>query len=133
MLSSRTLRRSAKKVRLVLSGNPAENDDEFRWRGKKVTKEVVGIHVLLTRSLFACDILRRFLRRVSLAKPTSAPVRFLWLHRTKPQFGSPQHPKSRETHRGAGAVRHSNRGAQIFQPVLPPRLLPQELQRYDPL
>src|SRR6476659_4585505 len=73
MLSSRTLRRSAKNVRLVLSGNPAENDDEFRWRGKKVTKEVVGIHVLLTRSLFACDILRRFLRRVSLAKPTSAP------------------------------------------------------------
>jgi hypothetical protein len=43
---------------------------------RAVTKEVVGIHVLLTRSLFACDILRRFLRRVSLAKSTSAPVRF---------------------------------------------------------
>ena len=43
---------------------------------KAVTKEVVGIHVLLTRSLFACDILRRLLLRVSLAKPTSAPLRF---------------------------------------------------------
>ena len=33
-----------------------------------VIKEVVGIHVLLTRSLFACDILRRLLLRVSLAR-----------------------------------------------------------------
>jgi hypothetical protein len=41
-----------------------------------LTKEVVGIDALLTRSLFACDILRRSLQRVSLAKPTSAPVRF---------------------------------------------------------
>ena len=41
-----------------------------------VNKELVGIHVLLTRSLFACDILRRLLPRVSLAKPTSAPLRF---------------------------------------------------------
>jgi hypothetical protein len=37
-----------------------------------VNKEVVGIHVLLTRSLFVCDILRRFLRLASLAKRTSA-------------------------------------------------------------
>jgi hypothetical protein len=35
-----------------------------------------GTHVLLTRSLFACDILRRLLLRVSLAKSTSAPLRF---------------------------------------------------------
>ena len=41
-----------------------------------VTKEVVGVHVLLTRSLFACGILHRLLQRVSLAKPTSAPLRF---------------------------------------------------------
>jgi hypothetical protein len=41
-----------------------------------VIREVIGIHVLLIRSLFACDIPRRFLLRVSLAKPTSAPVRF---------------------------------------------------------
>ena len=41
-----------------------------------VNKEVVGIHVLLTRSLFGGDILRRLLRRVSLAKSTSAPLRF---------------------------------------------------------
>src|ERR1700676_1519894 len=36
-----------------------------------VNKEVVGIHVLLTRLLFACDILRRLLLHVSLVKPTS--------------------------------------------------------------
>jgi hypothetical protein len=43
---------------------------------QEVSKEVVGIHALLTRSLFACDILRRFLRRVPLAKSISAPLRF---------------------------------------------------------
>jgi hypothetical protein len=52
-----------------------------------VNKEAAGIRVLLTRSLFACDILHRLLPRVSLAKPTSAPERFLWLRRTNPQFG----------------------------------------------
>ena len=36
-----------------------------------VNKEVVGTHVLLTRWLFACDILRRLLLHVSLAKSTS--------------------------------------------------------------
>jgi hypothetical protein len=41
-----------------------------------VTKEVIGIHVLLTRSLFDGGILRRLLLPVSVAKPTSAPVRF---------------------------------------------------------
>src|SRR5262249_44101719 len=41
---------------------------------QEVTKEVVGIHVLLIRSLFGDSILRRLLRRVSLAKPTSAPL-----------------------------------------------------------
>ena len=40
------------------------------------SKEVVGIHDLLTRSLFGGGILRRLLLRVSLAKPTSAPLRF---------------------------------------------------------
>ena len=41
-----------------------------------VIKEAVGIHVLLTRSLFGDGILHRLLRPVSLAKPTSAPLRF---------------------------------------------------------
>jgi len=41
-----------------------------------VNKEVVGIRVFLTGSLFACDILRKLLPRVSLAKLTSAPARF---------------------------------------------------------
>jgi hypothetical protein len=55
------------KRAVVLSGNSAENDDGFRRRGlerkpergKKVTKEVVGIRVLLIRSLFVSDIPRR--------------------------------------------------------------------------
>jgi hypothetical protein len=42
----------------------------------RAVKEVVGIHVLLTRSVSGDDILHRFLWRVSLAKPTSAPLRF---------------------------------------------------------
>jgi YD repeat-containing protein len=42
----------------------------------EVTKEAVGILVLLTRSIFACDILRKLLPSVSLAKLTSAPMRF---------------------------------------------------------
>ena len=41
-----------------------------------VTKEVVGIHVLLTRSLFGDGTPRRLLPRVSLATLTSAPLRF---------------------------------------------------------
>jgi hypothetical protein len=43
---------------------------------RAVTKEVVGLHVLLTGSLFGDDILRMLLLRVSLAKPTSVPLRF---------------------------------------------------------
>src|SRR5215467_3213196 len=38
---------------------------------QEVTKEIVGIHVLLSRSLFGDDIPRRLLRHVSLAKPTA--------------------------------------------------------------
>ena len=44
--------------------------------GSSVSKEVVGIHALLPRSLFGYGILRRLLPRVSLAKLTSAPLRF---------------------------------------------------------
>jgi hypothetical protein len=43
---------------------------------QEISKEVAGIHVLLTRSLFGDGIPRRSLLRVSLAKPTSAPLRF---------------------------------------------------------
>jgi hypothetical protein len=43
---------------------------------QEITKEVVGIHVLLTRLLFGDGILRSLLLRVSLAKPTSALLRF---------------------------------------------------------
>jgi hypothetical protein len=41
-----------------------------------VTKQTAEIHVLLTRSLFGGDILRRLLLRVSVAKRTSAPLQF---------------------------------------------------------
>jgi hypothetical protein len=43
---------------------------------QEITKEVVGVHVLLTGSLFGDDILRRLLLRVSLGKSTSVPLRF---------------------------------------------------------
>jgi hypothetical protein len=42
---------------------------------RAVTKEVVGIRVLLTRLLFGDGIPRKLLRRVSAAKSTSASVR----------------------------------------------------------
>jgi hypothetical protein len=41
---------------------------------RAVTKEVVGIRVILTRLLFGGGILPSSLVRVSPAKPTSAPV-----------------------------------------------------------
>jgi hypothetical protein len=42
--------------------------------------------------LFGSDILHKFLQRVSLAKATSAPLRFLWLRGTHPLFASRGHP-----------------------------------------
>ena len=54
------------------AGLPTRRETALR----AVTKEVVGIHVLLTRSLSGGGIPRRLLLRVSLAKPTSAPLRF---------------------------------------------------------
>ena len=42
----------------------------------EVTKGAVGIRVPLTLSLFGDGIPRRLLLRVSLAKPTSAALRF---------------------------------------------------------
>src|SRR6202008_3107913 len=42
----------------------------------QIVKEVAGIYLLLTHSLFGGDIPHRFLRRAFLAKPTSAPLRF---------------------------------------------------------
>jgi hypothetical protein len=43
---------------------------------KKITKEVVGINVLLRRSLFGDGTPRRLLRRVSLTKSASRQLRF---------------------------------------------------------
>ena len=52
-----------------------EEFERLRTRSLAI-KEEVGIHLLLTRYLFACGIPHRLLRRVSLRKPTSAPLRF---------------------------------------------------------
>src|SRR4030095_7738448 len=50
----------------------------------------------------------------------------------KPQFPW-LHPRSlSETHRGVGELRHKTSALQIFQLVLPPAVLPQELRRYGP-
>ena len=57
--------------------NPGEQQTQKLRRDRRMhIKEAAGIHVLLTRSLFACGILRNFLARVALRKSTSAPVRF---------------------------------------------------------
>src|ERR1700730_8878112 len=50
----------------------------------------------------------------------------------KPQFRSRLHPWPRETHRGAGAIRHSTSALQTVRPVCPPLVMLQELPRYDP-
>jgi hypothetical protein len=43
---------------------------------QEIMKEVIGVHGLPARSLFGGGILRRLLLRVSVAKPTSALLRF---------------------------------------------------------
>src|SRR5580704_4254298 len=50
----------------------------------------------------------------------------------KPQFGSRPHPKSRETHRGAGTVRRATSAPPIFRRAFPLPLLSRELRNYDP-
>ena len=57
-------------------GPGGENGSAKGRELQEIIKEAVGIHVPLPRSLFGCDILSRLLLRVSLAKPTSAPLRF---------------------------------------------------------
>ena len=59
---------------------------------EEITKAVAEIHILQMRSPFACDILRRLLLPVSVAKQSSAALRYRWLRKMKPQFGSHQHP-----------------------------------------
>ncbi len=61
---------------IVLLENFAGGALNEKQETAKVTKEVVGIHALLTRSFFGGGIPRRLLVRVSLTKSTSVPVRF---------------------------------------------------------
>src|ERR1700746_3276099 len=60
--------------RLISHGNCTRI--QKTWGQRYVSKEVVGIRVLLIRPLFGGGIPRRLLQRVSLAKLTSAPLRF---------------------------------------------------------
>ena len=70
----------AAEIEMITGRTPCEQGPDGARGGKwvdatisrPITKEVVGIHVLPTRSLFGGDTLRKLLRRVSLAKPTSA-------------------------------------------------------------
>jgi hypothetical protein len=58
---------------------PLQSDSLFSDFGHfpfGVNKEVVGIHILLNRLLFGCDIVRKMLPRDSLVKATSAALRF---------------------------------------------------------
>jgi len=57
---------------MILAGKLMNERRELQ----EITKEVIGIHVLLTRSLFASDILHRLPLCISAAKSTSAPLRF---------------------------------------------------------
>src|SRR6516225_7786350 len=63
---------------------------------QEITKEAVGIHVLLTRSLFGDGTLRKLLRRVSLAKPTSGLTAAINIYRANAKLMLPQNwPKVR--------------------------------------
>jgi hypothetical protein len=64
---------------VIIDAAPVKShaDGLHKKRGEEyVSKEVVGIHVLPTCSLFGDDILHRLLLCVSPEKPTSAPLRF---------------------------------------------------------
>ena len=50
--------------------------NETAGKLQEIIKEVAEIHILPILSLFGGDIPRRLLLRVSLAKQTSAPLRF---------------------------------------------------------
>jgi len=51
-------------------------DLAHNWLVRSASKEVVGIHLLQTHSLFGHDILRRLLLRAPLVKSLSAALRF---------------------------------------------------------
>ena len=100
---------------------------------KAVIKEVVGIHVLLTRSLFGCGILRRLLLRVSASETDFCSFAILMASLKRSLNLGLVSTHSREKHT-AEPVQFGTPIALLrsFEPVLPPRLLPQELRRYDP-
>jgi hypothetical protein len=69
-------------------GLPADQYLQLSIGLQEVSKEVLGTYVLPTRSLFGDGTPRRSLRRVSLGRPTSAPLRFLW--EISPRVNSPK-------------------------------------------
>jgi hypothetical protein len=79
-----------------------------------ITKELVEIHFLLTRSLFGAGTPRRLFLRVSATKLTSVALPSRQLRKTKPQLASRRQPYPREGRREAGAVRRRTTVLQIF-------------------
>jgi len=64
------------RFRFGFNRDQSEKQRGQRFLCEELVKEVIGIHVLLTRLIFGDGIPRRLLRRVSLAKPISAPSRW---------------------------------------------------------
>jgi hypothetical protein len=82
--------------------------------------------------LFACGTPHRLLRRVSLAKPTSAPSRSDGFAERRLNL-SLVSTQSREKHTaGAGCSSAHHQRPSDLSTALPPPLLPQELRRHDP-
>ena len=70
-----TASQTTSRARLQHAGLGSPIRSSERLGAARSYQEVVGIHVLLTRSLFGGGIPHRLLQRVSLAKPTSASLR----------------------------------------------------------
>ena len=71
----RQARRPATEGKVEVRWRKEDRRQRFYQCRRQVSKEAVGIHVLLTRSLFGGGILRRLLLRVSPVNSTSAPWR----------------------------------------------------------
>ena len=78
-LALSTLQRQLRKRRVDQINPGVLRPETLERKGtalQEVIKEVVGIRVHLTHSLFGHGMLRRLILRVFLAKATSAPLRF---------------------------------------------------------
>jgi hypothetical protein len=97
---------------------------------QEVTKEVVGLHVLLTSCLFSDDILRRFLRCVSLTNETDfCSFAILMASRNEASIWFLR-AYTREEHTAEPVqVELTTYAFQILRPALLPPLLPADQAR----